>query len=149
MLANDESFCSKLRDLTSEHHISQIVVGWPAWTAKTRQTRYVENFISKLDLCGVPVVRQDEADVRSGEAELKRAGKTLPKATHRQPKRSLYSRRFLGGAAIVKRWLFIVVPLVLLFAVGVGLRVAYVHNLGPVRCRYAHTNYYGRAGRWS
>ena len=32
----------------------------------------------------------------------------------------------------MKRWLFIVVPLVLLFAVGVGLRVAYVHNLGPV-----------------
>jgi putative Holliday junction resolvase len=82
VLANDESFCSKLRDLTSEHHISQIVVGWPRGLdgQETEQTRYVENFISKLDLCGVPVVRQDEALTSvQAEAELKKRGKNFTK----------------------------------------------------------------------
>lgn len=82
VLANDESFCSKLRDLTSEHHISQIVVGWPRGLdgQETEQTRYVENFISKLDLCGVPVVRQDEALTSvQAEAELKKSGKKFTK----------------------------------------------------------------------
>ena len=82
VLANDESFCSKLRDLTSEHHISQIVVGWPRGLdgQETEQTRYVENFISKLDLCGVPVVRQDEALTSvQAEAELKKSGKNFTK----------------------------------------------------------------------
>ena len=82
VLANDGSFCSKLRDLTSEHHISQIVVGWPRGLdgQETEQTRYVENFISKLDLCGVPVVRQDEALTSvQAEAELKKSGKNFTK----------------------------------------------------------------------
>jgi len=82
VLANDASFCSKLRDLTSEHHISQIVVGWPRGLdgQETEQTRYVENFISKLDLCGVPVVRQDEALTSvQAEAELKKSGKNFTK----------------------------------------------------------------------
>lgn len=82
VLANDESFCSKLRDLTSEHHISQIVVGWPRGLdgQETEQTRYVEKFISKLDLCGVPVVRQDEALTSvQAEAELKKSGKNFTK----------------------------------------------------------------------
>ena len=84
VLANDESFLLKLRDLTSEHHISQIVVGWPRGLdgQETEQTRYVENFISKLDLCGVPVVRQDEALTSvQAEAELKKSGKNFAKAT--------------------------------------------------------------------
>ena len=82
VLANDESFCSKLRDLTSEHHISQIVVGWPRGLdgQETEQTRYVEKFIFKLDLCGVPVVRQDEALTSvQAEAELKKSGKNFTK----------------------------------------------------------------------
>lgn len=81
-LANDADFCDKLRELTSEHHVNQVVVGWPRGLEgqETKQTRYVESFIEKLDLCGIPVVKQDEALTSvKAEAELKNRGKSFTK----------------------------------------------------------------------
>lgn len=81
-LENNQDFCDRLRELTAEHHIDQVIVGWPRGLngQETDQTRYVESFIERLDVCGIPVVKQDEALTSvQAEAELKSRGKPFAK----------------------------------------------------------------------
>lgn len=76
-LLEGDSVIDDIRRLASEHHVTELIVGWPRNLAgqETAQTHYVATFIDRLTPLGMVVHKQDEAATSlKAEAELRRRG---------------------------------------------------------------------------